>query len=326
MSVTLFVLGGAGFIGREVVSEALAAGQRVKALVRTADGATRLREAGAEPVMGDARQPETWIGAVQGASTIIELLQPQLPRRLSRSAVRAVARKRQSLTQSILEGVRTLPGEQPVYFSISGADDLQPDERGALSHHSGLRVQPYGFGRIGIPVRKLVEASGHAATYVYLGNLVYGPGKIFADQYVAGLAAGRARIVGRGANRLPLTHVTDAARALVHLSQLPRSELVGRTYIAMDGSDATQRQLLEYTAACMGVKRPSAVPEWLGAVVAGRVAVETITLDAHADPSALLATGFTYRYPSYREGVPATLARLGRLADTAAVASGGHVA
>jgi uncharacterized protein len=111
-------------------------------------------------------------------------------------------------------------------------------------------------------------------------------------------------------------HVTDAARALVHLADLPRSELAGRTFIVMDGADTTQRELLDETAAFMGVKRPGTVPAWLAALVAGSIAVETITLDAHTDASALLATGFHFRYPSHRQGVPATLAALGYTPST----------
>ncbi len=61
----------------------------------------------------------------------------------------------------------------------------------------------------------------------------------------------------------------------------------------------------------MGVKKPSAVRVWLAALVGGSIGVETLTLDAHADPSALLATGFQFQYPSHREGVPATLVALG---------------
>lgn len=81
--------------------------------------------------------------------------------------------------------------------------------------------------------------------------------------------------------------------------------------MATDGSDATQRELLEHTADLMGVKRPGSVPAGVAALVAGRAAVETMTLDVRADPSALLATGFEFRYPSYREGVPEALERLG---------------
>jgi nucleoside-diphosphate-sugar epimerase len=173
-----------------------------------------------------------------------------------------------------------------------------------------------GFALFGIPVGQLVEASGIEATYVYFGNLVYGPGKVFADQYITGLKKGSACVVGKGTNRLPLVHMTDAARALVHLAGLPRTQLVGRTFIAKDGAGTTQRELLDDTAAFMGVKRPAVVPAWLATLVAGSIAVETITIEAHTDPSALLTTGFLFRYPSHREGVPATLAALGYTPST----------
>jgi hypothetical protein len=188
-------------------------------------------------------------------------------------------------------------GERPLFMSASGADDPQPDARSTISHLSPLRTRPRGFAHIGLPVRRLVDASGLDAVHIYVGNLVCGPGKVFAEQYVAGLAGGKARIIGSGTNCLPLTHVTDAARAMVHVAGLPRAEIVGRSFVAMDGADATQRELLDLTADAMGIKRPRSVPAWIARLVAGAIAVETITLDAHADPSALLATGFRFRYP-----------------------------
>ena len=42
-----------------------------------------------------------------------------------------------------------------------------------------------------------------------------------------------------------------------------------------------------------------------------------IARDVHADPAALLETGFAFRYPSYREGVPDALAALGTAAQAA---------
>ena len=45
-----------------------------------------------------------------------------------------------------------------------------------------------------------------------------------------------------------------------------------------------------------------------------------IARHVHADPAALLETGFAYRYPSYREGVPATLAALGPATQAARAA------
>lgn len=319
MQHTIFVLGATRFIGREVVAQARTTGWHVKALARTREAAEKLRAEGVEPVEGDATQPEQWIERTQDAVALIDLLQPKLPPRLTVAQGRRLSVERQELTRGIIGALQSLPNERPLLFSVSGADDLQPDARGVISGRSPLRSSARGFGRIGLPVRRLIEGSKVEATYVYFGNIVYGPGKVFAEMYVRGLAEGKARIVGNGANHLPLIHVADAASAIVHLAGLPRSELIGTSWVVMDGADTTQRQLLDDTADLMGVKHASAVPTWLARLVAGQMGVETITLDVRADPAALLATGFAFRYPSYREGVPATLAQLGVAMSASAV-------
>ncbi len=320
MTRTLFILGATGFIGRETVSAAIEAGWGVTALARSDEGAARLRAAGARPVMGDVARPGAWIDEARGAAVMVDLVQPALPKRMSRSAMDGISRERQAVARSLMAALRGLAAaERPLLFSVSGIDDLQPDSRGAVDHRSPLRARPHGFGRIGIPVRRLIEESGLDAAYLYLG-FAYGPGKVFADQYVDGLRAGTARVVGRGGNYLPLTQVDDAARAIVHLAGQPRDALAGRAFVITDGADATQRELLDYTADLMGVKRAPRVPAPLAALVAGQVAVETITRDAHANPAALLGTGFIFRYPSYREGVPATLAALGHTPTTVSTA------
>ena len=317
MNKTLFILGGTGFIGQEVVIQAVQAAWHVKALVRSEEGENLLQQVGAHPIVGDIYRPETWRAEARGSTALIDLTQPRFPKRLSRSAMKVLSAERQAMTRAILEALQRLPAEErPIFYSVSGAEDLQPDAQGTISERSPLRTRPQGIAHIGLPVRHLVEAAGIEAAYVYFGNLVYGPGKVFADQYITGLKNGSARVLGKGTNRLPLVHVTDAAGALIHLAGLPRSELAGRTFIVMDGADATQRELLGDTAALMGVKRPATIPAWLAALVAGSIAVETITLDVHADPSALLATGFHFRYPSHRQGVPATLAALGYTPST----------
>jgi nucleoside-diphosphate-sugar epimerase len=314
MAPTQFLLGGSGFIGQEVIRQAVEKGYEVRALGRSSGARSRLAEMGAHPVPGDAAEPSSWGKELRGADVLIDLLQPNLPRRLTPSAVETISRERQALTAAVLEALQALPvAERPLLFFVSGADDLQPDADGRIDHDSPRRSTHVGFSRIGVPVRALIESSSIEAAYMYFGNLVYGPGKVFAELIVDGLRKRRARVLGDGSNRLPLTHVTDAAGALVHLAGLPRDQLAGRSFLASDGSDTTQRELLNSTAALMGRKPPGSVPIWLAALVAGRAGVETLALDVRDDPAALLATGFKFRYPSHREGVPATLERLGQL-------------
>lgn len=281
------------------------------ALARSAGAEKALRDAGAEPVRADVADVSGWRDHAAGTTAFVDLVQPRFPSRLGSSAVRRISEERQAITRSVLEGLGALPAnERPLLFFVSGVDELEPDESGNLSHESGLDTRPSGFAEVGVPVRRLVEASDIEAVYVYFGAMVYGAGKVFADVYVEGLKKRRAPVLGRGDNRFPLTYVLDAAAALVHLAGRPRAELVGRTFVAADGAEPTQRELLEYTAELMGVKAPRSVPAWLAGIAAGRAAVEAMTFDGHADPSALLAGGFQFRFPSYREGVPDLLERL----------------
>ena len=331
---TLFITGAAGFIGHETAKEAVKAGWQVTALVHAGKSAESLRQIGARPIVGDVHQPLAWMAEAQDATAFIDLVQPQLPQRLGQKEIEAMSAERVDMTRRLLDALRGLPAEKrPLFIAVSRADDLQPDAHNVIRHNSALRALPRGFGRVGIPRRQLIEASGLDATYVYFGNLVYGPGKVFAEQYVAGLTQGTAHVIGNGKNRVPMVHVTDAARALVHLATLAHANttvdgmaalavtnVVGRTFLAMDGADATQRMLLDATADAMGVKRPASVPAWLAEHVSGSIRVESMTLDVHADNSALLKTGFSLTYPSYREGVPATLAHLGSPSVEASVA------
>jgi 2-alkyl-3-oxoalkanoate reductase len=311
---TLFILGGTGFIGREVVTQAVDRGFHVDALARSDDAQARLRARGANPIAGDAENPLSWREHLSGAGVLVDLLQPTFPKRLTRTAVAAMSERRQRFTAGLLEAIAVLPeAERPLLFSVSGAEDLQPDEQGNIDAGSPLRSEPVAFSTIGVPVRRLIERSGVDATYVYFGALVYGPGKAFADVIVDGLRKRRARVVGSGSNRLPLVHVADAAGALVHLAGLPRPDIAGKVFLATDGSDTTQRDLLNLTADLMRRKHPGSAPRWLAALIAGRVGVESITLDARDDPSALRDTGFEFRFPSHREGVPASLEQLGAL-------------
>lgn len=318
MSRTLFVLGGTGFIGREVVTEAVSAGYAVRALARSAASATALGALGAEPVLGEAGDPAQWSRHVRGADALIDLVQPPLPRRLGASAVAKIVGQREAFSRALATELAALAeSERPVWFVSSGADDLEPDAAGTISHESPTRVELEGFARIGVPVRRTVQATGADATFICLGVMVYGPGKGYTQHVVDAIRGRRARTVGKGNNRLPLVHVTDAARALVHLAGLPRDQIVGRTFVAADGSDATQHDLFAETAKLMGRRTPGSAPVALVRLIAGAAAAEAMTFDAHVDNSALLATGFEYRYPTLREGVRKTLADLGELAPGA---------
>jgi len=307
----LFVLGATGYVGSEVVRVALARGHRVRALVRRAEAAARLETLGVLVTRGDVSELRQSIDQARQADVIIDLIQPRLPARLTEAQADRISAYRRSATQCVLDAIRSLPASlRPLLISASGVEELAPDERGLISHRSPLTDTPTGFGRIGVPVCRQVQASGLDHAFVHLG-IVYGPGKAFAAKIVPGVARGRMPVIGDGANRTPLTSLRDAARAIVHLVEQPRESLRGRRYLATDGQPTTQRELLDHIAAWLGVRRPLHIPLWLGRLALGSVMVEVLTLDAQVDNSALLDSGFWFEHPSLREGVPAMLAQLG---------------
>lgn len=307
----LFVLGGSGFIGKPVVREAIRRGFLVKILVRDPAKVEDLASIGAAIVQGNANYPSGWVAAAADCDVLIDLVQPELPNRIGLAEIQKIAHERCDMTGQLLAAMKSIPvAERPLLLSVSGIDDLNPDASGQVDSGSALRTNPVGFGRIGIPVRRLIEQSELPSAFVYLGT-VYGPGKAFAKTVLPRLAAGKFRMAGSGTNRMPIVHVEDAARALVHLAGLPRASLAGRSFVVCDGTNSTMAEFVGHAAELMGAPRPLAAPLWLARMFVGSVLCETLTRDIRVDPSALFDTGFEFRYPSYRQGLPPTLKDLG---------------
>jgi nucleoside-diphosphate-sugar epimerase len=290
----LFVLGGSGFVGSTVVDAALSAGLKVGAWARTEAQATALRRRGVAVCAPSTIPP---------SKVVIDLIQPKLPRRLGEGAFEKAARYRVETTRDVLHA---LPREA-LLFSVSGTDDFVT---GTISHASQfLAGEAKGFARIGLSVRAELLAVKRPFASIHLGT-VYGPGKAFASRLFPGLAKGRIPVIGDGTNRLPLIHVEDAARALVHLTTLGTERVLAHPWIVTDGTHTTQRELLELAAQLLAGPRPKSVPRWLATLIAGSVAARAFSRDLPTDPSALVASGFTFRYPSIATGLPASLARL----------------
>ncbi|HEX7454140.1 MAG TPA: NAD-dependent epimerase/dehydratase family protein, partial [Polyangiaceae bacterium] len=228
----VFILGATGFVGGAVVDAALRAGLQVGAWARTEAQAATLRQRGVAVSAPPAIPP---------SKVVIDLIQPKLPKRLSGSAFEKAALYRVEVTRRVLQALP--PGA--LLFSVSGTDDFAG---GPVSHESRfLTGAPKGFARIGLRVRAELLSSKRPFASIHLGT-VYGPGKLFASKLFPGLAKGRLPIIGDGANRLPLIHVEDAARALLHLTTLSREQLTAHPWIVTDGTATTQRELLELAA------------------------------------------------------------------------------
>jgi len=70
LSESVLVTGGTGFLGGAIVERLLADGRTVKALARSDDSASALRELGAEPVRGDVLDLESVTAAMRGCEVV----------------------------------------------------------------------------------------------------------------------------------------------------------------------------------------------------------------------------------------------------------------
>lgn len=303
--LNVVVLGAGGFIGRETVRYAVSAGVRATAVARSANGAIP----GARTIVADASNTKEWIEAARGATAVIDLVQPALPNRVTRRTLQRFSEYRTSLARTVTGAIAALPShERPVYVSVSGVAELQPDALGRISHQSRIADRPRGFGVIGASVAQAIASAGVTTTHAHLGT-VYGPGKTFAERIVPGLRARRFPVVGNGQNRVGLVHVSDVASALVHLARLGPTASQHR-WIITEGDELTLGQFIDHTAAALRVPRPRRIPRWIGALVLGAGLVDELTKDKLTDPSALIASGWSPKFPTIAAGVAATLAAL----------------
>jgi nucleoside-diphosphate-sugar epimerase len=71
LGMRVLVLGGTGSIGSAVVDELLRSGHEVLGLARSERAAAVLRGSGAAPLIGDIRQPESWVGKIPPVDAVV---------------------------------------------------------------------------------------------------------------------------------------------------------------------------------------------------------------------------------------------------------------
>ena len=157
---------------------------------------------------------------------------------------------------------------------------------------------PGGFsGRVLLEAEQLIQArfSGTAttATSLRLGG-IYGPGRTrLIDQ-----ARNSSAVIPEDVRYTNRIHRDDAAAAIVHLATMAaRPEA---TYVGVDNDPADLGTVLRFLATEMGLTEPPAGDA--GPARGG---------NKRCRNSLLLSTGFTFTYPTFREGYRAVLAGTG---------------
>lgn len=146
-------------------------------------------------------------------------------------------------------------------------------------------------GRVLLESEALARGSGIRAVAVRFGG-IYGPGR---TRLIAEVRSGSATIPDRPSytNRI---HRDDCAGVLQHLAELPEPATV---YVGVDNDPADRRDLMAWLAGELGATPPR-VEHLEGPPARGK----------RCRNARLLASGYRFTYPSFREGYLDVLAAL----------------
>ena len=236
----ILVTGASGFVGGHVVRALVQAGERVRALVRDARGATRLDGIECEVVRGDMTDAASLRAAVEGCTAVVHLVAILAGRPADFERVMTAG------TASLLEAANDAALGRFVQISALGTSELTKD------------TVPYY--RAKWAMEEAVRASG-------LSNAILRPSFVFAGDggalpqfaRIARLAP-LTPVIGSGTQRLQPIWADDLARAVVLAVRDDRNLLV-----ELGGPDIVDwNEFWAQLKAALGTRRPAVhLPFWL---------------------------------------------------------------
>lgn len=225
----VFVTGGSGFVGTEVIRQLLAAGHEVRALVHSKT--TTSSNPQLEPWPGDATVPETLRGALAGCEAVIHLI--GIIREFPEKQV-TFQRLHIDATRNILAATREQGVRRYLHMSSNGTR-----KDGVAEYHKSKWA-----------AEELVRNSGLDAT-IFRPSVIFGPG----DDFVNMLAAIIRRtpimpVIGDGEYQLAPVAVANVATGFVRALTQPES--IGELYHCCGPQAFTYNQLLDEIARALG--------------------------------------------------------------------------
>jgi hypothetical protein len=277
-----------------------AGGHRVFGLVRSLEGAQRVRRAGGTPILGDLLEPGPWQDAA-AADWVFHLPpHPWHGPRITRRQAESMTAERVVMDSHLLDALASGPTRRIVYAADTSC--YGPTGPRPITEDDPLR--PSAFGRRLLPA--LERLDGYVVSglpiVTALPGWVYGNGSWFRELVIDPILAGR-RLpqFGNGGPWVSPIHVHDCARALVHLAE--RGEPGGRYFVV--NSEPVQMHELATTFARLAHRRLRVwrVPTAAARVVVGPVLADHVRSDAVFSNIRLRGIGFRFRFPTVDAGL-----------------------
>ncbi len=228
----IFIAGGTGFIGRNLLKALRDRGLKVRALVRSEKKAEEIRPFVEEVVYGDITDRGSLDGLLRGCTLVIHLV--GIIKETKRLTFRAVH----------VEGTENLVEEA----KIQGVRDFF--YQSALGASPG---SPFMYSKTKAEAEEVVKASG-LRYLIFRPSLVLGRGDGFSENIKKLLKLGPfVPLPGGGRARFQPIYVEDWVKCFISI--LDRDDAWGRLYEFGGPEHLTYRQILEQYMEVMGIKK-----------------------------------------------------------------------
>jgi nucleoside-diphosphate-sugar epimerase len=283
---------GCGYVGLPLAAELARRGHVVFGVRRSHAADHELRVAGVEPWVADVRDPASLARLPDPFDWVVNCV--------SASGGGAGDYRRVYLdgTRNLLEWLRTSPPRRFVYTSSTG---VYGQNDGSEVTEASATTPGTPAGEVLVETEQLLlrEARDHGFPVVILRVAgIYGPGRGY---WLKQFLAGEARTEGEGGRVLNMIHRDDVLGAILAAVEHGRP---GEIYNAADDAPVTQEELFAWLASRLGQPLPPSVPA--EAAVARR---RGLTSKRVSNRKLRNELGWRPRYPSFREGFAAELAR-----------------
>jgi 2-alkyl-3-oxoalkanoate reductase len=299
----VFVAGGSGAIGRQLVPRLIEHGHDVVASVRSPGKTGELAALGAEPVVMDGLDAESVAGAIAHAAPEVVVHQMTALggaydlRHFDRTFA-LTNRLRTEGTDHLVAAALAAGARRVVAQSFTG----WPNARGPRAPQTETdpldadppREQRESLAAIRHLERAVLEATPLEGVVLRYGSF-YGPGTPWGSL----IRTRRLPVVGGGSGVWSFIHVEDAAAATVAAVEHGRPGV----YYVVDDEPAPQREWLPVLASALGAKPPRRIPRWLARLAAGEMATLMMTeVKGASNAKAKRELGWEPRYASWRQG------------------------
>jgi nucleoside-diphosphate-sugar epimerase len=250
--LTLFLSGGAGFIGSHVARAFLTEGWRVRALVRRPERATLLPRQ-AEVVRGDLTDGGSYQKHLEGCAAVVHCAAATRGRSLA-----DFRRVNVAGTEAIVGAAReSCPDAMFVHVSSQAA--AGPSRTGVPVRENDPAAPVSWYGRSKLESELAVAGNHRGPWCVVRPSVVYGAGDSGLLPMFSMVGWGVAPILGGGRRRVQLLAVEDLARMLFAAARRP--DLHGRRAFAAGDTVSMGELVREIAALRLPRARAIAVPD-----------------------------------------------------------------